>query len=192
MEEKNYSRRNFLRTAAMGATAVAAGQLFSASGKTPESEAKPNAPDPSLKIFVCSVCGHVEFGMAPDNCPVCHAPKDKFNQDNKLFSDAEEKLKDGGTKHTPVISVRKDPKLISELPCHEVDVRVGKTMHPMEDAHHIKFIDFYGDDKHLTRIILPLSLYPAASIYIKVPGSKVRAVEWCNLHGYWTTEVSLA
>ena len=28
--------------------------------------------------YVCSVCGYVADGQAPDNCPVCQAPKDKF------------------------------------------------------------------------------------------------------------------
>lgn len=30
--------------------------------------------------FVCSVCGYVEEGGAPDKCPQCGAPKDKFYQ----------------------------------------------------------------------------------------------------------------
>ncbi|MEZ7891244.1 MAG: rubrerythrin family protein [Candidatus Wallbacteria bacterium] len=33
------------------------------------------APD---TIHVCSVCGHTVAGNAPDECPVCHAKKDKF------------------------------------------------------------------------------------------------------------------
>jgi rubrerythrin len=27
---------------------------------------------------VCTICGYVTDGEAPDNCPVCNAPKDKF------------------------------------------------------------------------------------------------------------------
>ncbi len=30
------------------------------------------------EYFVCSVCGHVEDGYTPDECPICGAPKDKF------------------------------------------------------------------------------------------------------------------
>ncbi len=33
------------------------------------------APAP---IYVCPVCGHTEVGGAPEKCPVCGAPKDKF------------------------------------------------------------------------------------------------------------------
>ena len=30
------------------------------------------------KKFVCTVCGYIAEGAAPDFCPVCKAPKDKF------------------------------------------------------------------------------------------------------------------
>ena len=31
-------------------------------------------------IYVCQICGHTVEGEAPDNCPVCGQPKDKFNK----------------------------------------------------------------------------------------------------------------
>jgi rubrerythrin len=33
---------------------------------------------PPAKVFVCSVCGNTVRGAAPDKCPVCGAPKEKF------------------------------------------------------------------------------------------------------------------
>ncbi|HAV11349.1 MAG TPA: rubrerythrin [Candidatus Moranbacteria bacterium] len=30
------------------------------------------------EYFICSVCGHPEIGEAPERCPVCGAPKEKF------------------------------------------------------------------------------------------------------------------
>ena len=30
------------------------------------------------EFFLCPVCGHIEFGSAPDNCPICGTPADKF------------------------------------------------------------------------------------------------------------------
>lgn len=199
MENKEYSRRNFLQTAAIGATVVAAGQLFTGSAKTatPESktatpETKTSAVGSSMNIFVCSVCGHIEFGSAPESCPVCHVPKENFTLNNSIFTDAKSNNKDGGIKHDPVITIKKESTLVSELPCHEVSVRIGKTMHPMEEAHHIKFMDLYSDDKFTIRLSLPLSLYPAVSLYVKVPGSKIKVVELCNLHGYWQSEASMA
>ena len=29
-------------------------------------------------IYLCPICGNVEIGVAPDKCPICGAPKDKF------------------------------------------------------------------------------------------------------------------
>ncbi|MGQ9525537.1 MAG: rubrerythrin family protein [Armatimonadota bacterium] len=33
---------------------------------------------PQAAIFVCQACGHTVVGEAPDRCPVCGAPKEKF------------------------------------------------------------------------------------------------------------------
>jgi rubrerythrin len=33
---------------------------------------------PAGSIFVCPVCGHTVWGGAPDRCPVCGTPKDRF------------------------------------------------------------------------------------------------------------------
>lgn len=35
---------------------------------------------PETKIFVCQVCGNTVKGEAPDKCPICNAPKDKFTE----------------------------------------------------------------------------------------------------------------
>ncbi len=33
-----------------------------------------------VEIYLCPICGHVEFGQAPDACPVCNVKKEKFLQ----------------------------------------------------------------------------------------------------------------
>jgi rubrerythrin len=33
---------------------------------------------PQVTYHVCQICGHTVAGAAPDKCPVCNAPKDKF------------------------------------------------------------------------------------------------------------------
>lgn len=33
---------------------------------------------PEAMVYVCPICGHTEIGGAPDRCPVCNAPKDRF------------------------------------------------------------------------------------------------------------------
>ncbi len=32
------------------------------------------------KFFLCPVCGHIEFGAAPEKCPICGVPASKFVQ----------------------------------------------------------------------------------------------------------------
>jgi desulfoferrodoxin-like iron-binding protein len=184
MEERNVTRREFLNVAAMGAAVAATGQVFSIL-------AKDEPPAMKMKLFVCSICGHVEYGSAPEFCPVCHASKDNFKQDDALFTDAEAKLKDGGLSHTPEIIIKKS-ELIKEQPCHQVEVRVGKKLHPMEEAHHIRFLDCYVDDKYVSRILLTVGVQPASSFLLKALGKKVRIVEVCNLHGHWQAEATLA
>ena len=31
-------------------------------------------------FFLCPICGHIEFGAAPDSCPICGTAKDKYVQ----------------------------------------------------------------------------------------------------------------
>jgi len=33
-----------------------------------------------VEFHLCPVCGHIEFGKAPENCPICGAPESKFKQ----------------------------------------------------------------------------------------------------------------
>jgi rubrerythrin len=34
----------------------------------------------STEYYVCSVCGHIADGMPPETCPICGAPKSKFEK----------------------------------------------------------------------------------------------------------------
>lgn len=31
-------------------------------------------------VFVCPVCGHTVFNEAPDKCPICNLPKEKYHE----------------------------------------------------------------------------------------------------------------
>ena len=44
-----------------------------------------------MNIFICSVCGHIEFESSPDKCPVCFASQEKFTQNDAIFKESEEK-----------------------------------------------------------------------------------------------------
>ena len=132
----------------------------------------------------------MEFGEPPEFCPLCNT-EEKFETKNSLFTDALAKFKDLEPKHTPVIAVQKKSTIVSDVPCKEIDVRIGKVMHELEDANHINYIDFYLDNKFFTRIPTSPQLQPAVSLFLKAPGSKTRAVCFCSAHGYWQAEAQL-
>ncbi len=33
-----------------------------------------------MEVYLCPICGDVEFGMPPDRCPICGAPAAKFQK----------------------------------------------------------------------------------------------------------------
>jgi len=35
---------------------------------------------PEQRVFVCQVCGNTVYGEAPDTCPICGVPKDRFHE----------------------------------------------------------------------------------------------------------------
>ncbi len=144
-----------------------------------------------MSLFICSVCGHLEFNQAPENCPVCFAAQDNFKQNDSIFTEAKENASEAAVKHVPTIKVNRESSIIPEGSCIELTVRVGETLHPMQESHMIQFLDCYVDGKYVTRVLLTPDAYPAAVIQIKEAGSKVTIVESCNLHGYWMSDVEL-
>jgi superoxide reductase len=145
-----------------------------------------------MNIFICGKCGHIEFGQAPSQCPVCYSPASSFKQNDAVFKESEEKSKEAAIKHVPAITVNKQCGIIPETGCMDVVARIGKTLHPMEEKHFINFIDCYVDDKHVGRAFLTPRLNPAACFHLKAFGAKVTIVEFCNLHGYWIADMALA
>jgi superoxide reductase len=144
-----------------------------------------------MSIYVCKVCGHIEFNSVSGNCPVCYAPAEKFEQNNNIFVESEEKSKEASPKHIPSINVIKECGLIPEESCTDIVVRIGEKLHPMEEAHFITFIDCYIDDKYVSRVMLTPGVWASAVFHIKTTGSKVTIVERCNVHGWWKSEAIL-
>jgi superoxide reductase len=145
-----------------------------------------------MKIFICSICGHLEFNTAPEKCPVCFAEKDKFKQNDAVFKESSEKSPEAAVKHVPAVVISKQCGLIPETSCFDVNVRIGKTMHPMEEKHFIQFIDCYQNEKYICRVMFtPVTINPAACFHLKNGTGKITVVENCNIHGYWMIEVAL-
>ncbi len=144
-----------------------------------------------MSTFICKICGHIAFNDAPDNCPICGAPKDSFEQNDNVFKESEEKSPEASVKHIPDITVKKQCGLIPENSCIDIIVRIGSTLHPMEDKHYIKFIDCYIDNKFIERIYLSPDVNPAGCIHLNTEGKNVQIIENCSIHGYWMAEASV-
>ncbi|MBN1621723.1 MAG: hypothetical protein JW871_03935 [Endomicrobiales bacterium] len=147
-----------------------------------------------MKGIVCSVCGFISIdGSTPEACPVCGAPKKAFKEKEDAIvtpSDATDKV-EANKKHIPKITVNKKCELIPEG-CVDVNVKIGEITHPILPEHHIMYIDCYVDKKFLSRTHLTAGrLYPAAGLHLKVKNGKFTAIEKCNIHGAWISEVDL-
>ena len=142
-----------------------------------------------MKGFVCQVCGHIEFTSAPDACPVCGSPKDKYKEEANAIIPAE---KEGKEKHVPLIVVTDDCGLIPGV-CRDIHVKVGSTPHPMEDAHWIHWIDVYINKVFTARYMLyPQSMLPAVGLHVKKEKTgTLTVVEHCNKHGSWMAEADI-
>ncbi len=141
------------------------------------------------KIYVCQVCGHIEFGAAPETCPVCWAEKEKFeNNDNAIHSAAHE----GNEKHVPVLAKSDTCGLIPDV-CKDLHVKVGSVPHPMEADHFIEWIDVYLDHVFISRAQLtPAALQAAVGLHLKKDQQgTITAIGHCNKHGYWTADLGL-
>ena len=114
-----------------------------------------------MKKFVCSVCGYVYEGEeAPAQCPVCKAPKEKFNEVTSFGSYA--------TVHEVGVAKGVDPEIYKELianfngECSEVgmylamarqadregypEISAAFTKYAFEEAEHAaKFAELVGE-----------------------------------------------
>lgn len=140
------------------------------------------------KMFVCKVCGHIEFNNAPEKCPVCGASKANFTENPDAVMPAE---KEGKEKHVPVITVTAACGMLDD--CRDIHIKVGSTIHPMQQDHWIVWIDLYVNGNYAARYeMVPDSMQPAVSVHMKknVTG-KLTVIQNCNKHGRWMAEAGL-
>jgi len=147
-----------------------------------------------MKGMVCKVCGYISItASAPDNCPVCGAPKQSFEAKDDAINTPQDvnNLTELEKKHIPVITVVKKCGLIPEG-CTDVHAKMGEIQHPMTPEHSIIEIDFYIDKEFISRVKLtPQKLNPAAGLHLKVATGKLSVISHCNLHGAWIKEQEL-
>ncbi|MFC2061203.1 desulfoferrodoxin family protein [Elusimicrobiota bacterium] len=143
-----------------------------------------------MKKHVCQVCGYINLADdLPENCPVCHAPKEQFKEMEGAIQMPEDpaELTDLEKKHIPLIFANRACGLIDG--CLDLHVKMGEIVHPMLPEHYMTSIDFYLDKQFLSRVILtPEKLNPAAGLHLKADSGSITVISHCNVHGSYIAE----
>lgn len=119
------------------------------------------------EVYKCEVCGNI--------VQVLHAGVGELvccGQPMKLQIEKTEDL--GQEKHVPVI----------EKSGKGVKVKVGSAPHPMEESHHIEWIEIVAEGKR-QRKFLKAGDSPEAEFATGAAPGDIRAREYCNVHGLW-------
>ncbi|MFH1502796.1 MAG: desulfoferrodoxin [Candidatus Eisenbacteria bacterium] len=118
-----------------------------------------------LEVYKCEKCGNiVEVLHGGAGTLVC------CGEDMVLLK---EQTADATTeKHVPVM----------EKTEHGVKVKVGSVPHPMEDKHHIEWIEVVAGGKAYREFLKP-GAPPEATFCIEAKIDTLR--EYCNVHGLW-------
>lgn len=118
------------------------------------------------QIFRCNICGNIVEVLNPgEGRLVC------CDQPMELLLARHTDV--GPEKHIPIIEETEEG----------LKVKVGETAHPMEENHHIQWIEIIIDDKVL-RKTLKAGDKPEATFKEK-PSKKIMVRSYCNIHGLW-------
>ena len=119
------------------------------------------------QIYKCNLCGNI--------VEVLHSGRGELVCCGQPMELLEEKTKDvGQEKHVPVIEKRENSIL----------VKVGTVFHPMEKNHYIELIEIELDGRSYRKFLTPGDK-PEAEFEVK--GEEIKAREYCNLHGLWSS-----
>jgi superoxide reductase len=117
------------------------------------------------EVYKCNVCGNI--------VEVLHASVGELVCCGKPMEHKTENTQDASTeKHVPVLTRIKGG----------VEVEVGLVAHPMEEAHHIEWIEIASDGGVQRKYLRPGNK-PQATFECAGAVKDVR--EYCNLHGLW-------
>ena len=123
------------------------------------------------KFLLCKRCGNL-IEMINDSgvTPICCGADMEVLNANSIEAATE--------KHIPVI----------EVESNIAQVRVGEVLHPMEEAHYIKWI-YLETNKGIKRVNLNPGNTPEAYFALTEDEEITRAFAYCNLHGLWVKEM---
>jgi len=118
-----------------------------------------------LEIYKCEMCGNIvevlHGGAGELVC--CGEPMALLKAHT---------TDEGKEKHVPV----------KETTDHGIKVKVGSVPHPMEEKHHIEWIEVIADGKAYREFLEPGGA-PEATFCVEGEIEAVR--EYCNVHGLW-------
>jgi len=120
------------------------------------------------QVYRCNVCGNI--------VEVLHAGVGRLVCCGQPMELLTEKTEDVGLeKHVPII------KRLNG----RIEVKVGSVLHPMEEKHHIEWIEIIADGM-VCRKFLKLGDRPEAEF--ETTAKKLEAREYCNIHGLWKSK----
>ena len=118
-----------------------------------------------LQVYKCEICGNiVEVLHGGVGELVCCGQPMTLQSENTVDAAKE--------KHVPVI----------EKVAGGYKVKVGAVAHPMEEKHHIEWIELIAGDKAYRQF---LKVGDAPEAFFATDATQVSAREYCNLHGLW-------
>ena len=120
------------------------------------------------QVYRCNVCGNI--------VEVLHTGKGELVCCGEPMELLQEKALDvGQEKHVPVVEVTGDG----------VKVKVGSVPHPMEEKHHIEWVEIIEDGQSCSQF---LKAGDKPEAYFESGSKKVTAREYCNIHGLWKAD----
>lgn len=118
-----------------------------------------------LEVYKCEMCGNI--------VEVLHGGKGELTCcGNAMTLMVENTVDAAKEKHVPVI----------EKIDGGVKVKVGEVSHPMEEKHHIEWIEIIADGKAYHQFLSPGDVPEAV---FNVAADQIIARAYCNLHGHW-------
>jgi superoxide reductase len=118
-------------------------------------------------VYRCFTCGNIVevLHAAAGELNCCGLPMERM-QENTQEASLE--------KHLPVVRISGP----------SVEAEVGSVPHPMEEKHHIEWIEVQAGDRVFRRYLRPGE--PAKASFM-AGAEHIVVREYCNLHGLWRT-----
>jgi superoxide reductase len=127
------------------------------------------------QVYKCNVCGNiVEVLHTGAGTLVCCGQPMVLQQENTVDAAVEkfDEARAMAGKHVPTV----------EKADNGFKIKIGSTLHPMEEAHYIEWIELMADGVSYRKMLKPGDK-PEAEFNLQAEKAEVRA--YCNVHGLW-------